>query len=182
MDASEVWIGAVPYTAGLRQWMNAGGHYLNNAPPGCLYAVAVMHATDGLFDEPVGDGVVRGLCIVGRPVARALPQDGSVGEVTRLYLEPGLPYGTASAVLRAAGQIGRERGMQRLISYHDRTRHTGCIYKKAGFKRDGVVANAGKGWASRNRSQSAIQAAVTPKRRWKLELTKETPDAAVRVH
>src|SRR5207247_462034 len=91
----------------------------------------------------------QGLLLVGRPTAPKLPQDGSWGEITRLWLEPGLPHGTASAVIRFAIGLCRERGMSRLISYHDRTRHSGCIYRKAGMRKDGITNPPANGWASR---------------------------------
>jgi hypothetical protein len=169
---AEVWIGAVPYDGRTRRWLQRQDHYLGNAPPGCLYAVGVMKAIRGLFDGVmVGDGHLLGLCLVSRPVARRLPQDGSLGEITRLWLDPGLPYGTASAVLREAARVGMDRGMEALISYHDRERHSGCIYKKAGFKKDGVVVPSGMGWGSRDRSESAVAAGTTRKRRWRLNLS-----------
>lgn len=143
-------------------------HYLALPPPGCLFAVAVRPESPGLFGS-VGAGPLGGVCLVGRPVARMLPQDGSVGEVTRLVLRPGLPYATASAVLLRAAEVARGRGMRALISYHDRTRHTGCIYRKAGFKKDGVSMTNGNGWGSRPGRPSAQQER-TPKRRWRLAL------------
>jgi hypothetical protein len=110
------------------------------------------------------------MCLVGRPVARMLPQDGSVGEITRMVLLPGLPHGTASRVLVAAADYAKARGMASLIAYHDRTRHTGCIYRKAGFRKDGATSAAlGAGWGSRGGRTSA-QYAATPKRRWRLAL------------
>lgn len=131
-----------------------------------------MRQGAGLFDdEVVGDGQLRGICLVSRPIARKLDQDGSLGEITRLWLEPGLPYGTASRVLTTAAAIATGRGMKALISYHDRTRHSGCIYKKAGFKKAGIVNSPPQGWATRARSQSAIHAAAPSKRRWRLDLT-----------
>tara|TARA_R100000700_G_scaffold37055_1_gene46891 strand:- start:43 stop:342 length:300 start_codon:yes stop_codon:yes gene_type:complete len=98
-----------------------------------------------------------------------LPQDGSTGEVTRLYLLPGLPYGTASAVLRKAATIAKRRGMHALIAYHDRSIHSGCIYRKSGFKKDGTSCPSGKGWGSRTQRKSA-QYTTTKKRRWRLSL------------
>jgi len=60
--------------------------------------------------------------------------------------------------------------MECLIAYHDRTRHTGCIYKKAGFRKDGTSLYTGQlGWGSREGRQSATNPA-TPKRRWRLDL------------
>ena len=165
-----LWIGKVSYTASIKQWLQRSGHYLQNAPPGCLFAVAVYQAEPGLFDTLQPRGPLQGLCLVSRPVARKLPQDGSFGEVTRLYLVPGLPHGTASSVLRHAAAVGKARRMQCLISYHDRTRHSGCIYRKAGFKKWGLVNNTGAGWEYRGRKSSAVTEQVKPKRRWKLDL------------
>ena len=165
-----IWIGKVSYTAAVRRWLQNTDHYLGSAPPGCLFAVGVMQCGMGLFEDvPVGDGVLRGLCVVGRPVARGLPQDHTVGEVVRMWLQPGLPYGTASRVLRRAADIGRARKMVALIAYHDRTRHSGCIYKKAGFRRDGVTNPSLNGWASRPGRKSG-ELPATPKRRWRLDL------------
>lgn len=166
-----VWIGPVSYDDGAREWIDREGkHYLQNAPPGCLFAVGVRASAPGLFGEPVGVGPLLGLCLVGRPVARALPQDGTWGEVTRMVLAPGLPYGTASEVLRRAAEVAKARGIGTLIAYHDRTRHTGCIYRKAGFRRDGGTVAKPRGWGSRARRRSADYEAA-PKRRWRLSLS-----------
>jgi len=143
-------------------------HYLSLPPPGCLFCLAVRPAAPGI-GGPRGAGRLGGVCLVGRPVARALPQNGSVGEVTRLVLRDGLPYATASAVLRRAAEVGRARGMSALISYHDRTRHTGCIYRKAGFRKDGAT-RPGDDWGNRPGRRSATPEGSTPKRRWRLEL------------
>ena len=156
------------YTDDIRDWLGRTDHYLDNPPIGCLYAVGVRLMVPGLFGS-VAAGPLVGLCLVGRPTARMLPQDGSVGEVTRLWLSPGLPHGTASACLRYAADVARSRGMVALISYHDRTRHTGCIYRKAGFRKDGTTRPSATGWASRDRPASA-SAGSTPKRRWRLDL------------
>jgi hypothetical protein len=157
-----------PYS-GEHRAMLLHSHYLANPPPGCMFAIAARPESPGI-GGPVGAGPLLGVCLVGRPVARMLPQDGSVGEVTRLVLSPGLPYATASAVLRRAAEVGTARGMSALISYHDRTRHTGCIYRKAGFKKDGVTKPSGKGWASRNRASGRAGVGATSKRRWRLTL------------
>jgi len=170
MSTDHLHIGIVSYTASLRRWMDARGHYLGNAPPGALYAVGVWLSAPGLLPghtQPRGE--IRGLCVVGRPVARKLAQDGSIGEITRLYLEPGLPHGTASQVLRYAAEVGRQRGMAALISYHDRTRHTGCIYRKAGFRKDGVTVPPVNGWSTRGGRESG-DLPGNPKRRWRLAL------------
>lgn len=169
---TSLWIGVVTYGPPERAWMNARGHYLHNAPPGALFAVGVYGQGTDLVGGPCAVGPMLGLCVIGRPVARMLPQDGSMGEVVRMYLEPGLPHGTASAVLRAAADVARRRGIRVLIAYHDRSRHSGCIYRKAGFKKDrATTASASwKGWGTRDRPRSA-DVGATSKRRWRLELT-----------
>ena len=126
------------YTASVRRWLNRQDHYLDNAPPGCLVCVVVLTGYR-----------LQGILLVGRPAARGLPQDGSWGEITRLWLEPGLPHGTASAVIRFAISLCRVRGMKRLISYHDRTRHTGCIYKKAGMRKECTTDPGRTNWGNR---------------------------------
>jgi len=157
------------YDDGAKAWLKRSGHYLDNPPPGCIFCVVVRRGVPDLFGQPIGGSERLGMCLVGRPIARMLPQDGSVGEVTRMVLVDGLPHGTASAVLRFAGDAARRRGMAALISYHDRTRHTGCIYRKAGFRKDGkTTPPKGAGWGSRARRDTEAQAA--PKQRWRLDL------------
>ena len=164
----EIAIGLVKYGKSERIWFGQTAHYLGNPPPGCLFAIGVSLPCPGLFGPQVG-GKLLGLCLVGRPVARRLPQDGTCGEIIRMWLAPGLPFGTASAVLRYAAAIALKRGMKSLIAYHDRTRHTGCIYRKAGFKKDGTTAPPAGGWGSRGGRISADYE-TTPKRRWRLVL------------
>lgn len=163
-----LWIGIVSYDTAAKRYLRDSGHYLQNPPPGCLFAVGVTElGPDLLSDVSVSIGPMRGLCLIGRPVARALPQDGSMGEITRLVLDAGLPHGTASAVLRFAASEAWHRGMASLVSYHDRSRHTGCIYRKAGFRKDGATKPRTSGWGSRDRPASE-DAGSTSKRRWRL--------------
>ena len=166
------WIGVVSYDDEAKRWLGRTDHYLGNPPPGCLFAVGVRAFGPGLFgptDVPVGP--LLGLCLVSRPVARMLPQDGTVGEVTRLWLDPSLPYGSASRVLRHAADVARSRGMEALISYHDRSRHTGCIYRKAGFRKDGTTRSRVSGWSSRVGRELSAPAGHASKRRWRLDLS-----------
>jgi len=122
-----------------------------------------------LGEYPISIGPLLGLCLVGRPVSPRLPQDGSLGEITRMWLAPSLPHGTASRVLRYAAKLAGARGFDALIAYHDRTRHSGCIYRKAGFRKDGVTNPPEGGWGSRPGRRSG-EYETTPKRRWRLTL------------
>jgi len=165
-----LWIGPQRYDAATRGWFARQDHYLANAPPGCLYAIGVTAGARALLGEyPRSVGPLLGLCIVGRPVARHLPQDGSMGEILRIWLTPGLPYGTASRVLRRAIDEARHRGMATLIAYHDRSRHTGCIYKKSGFHQDGTTDPRAGGWGSRSDRKSGDYPAAS-KRRWRIDI------------
>jgi len=168
LDGS-LWIGVESYDASARAWLQAQDHYLGNAPPGCLFAAVVRTAYSGLAGIPIGGALRLGMCLVSRPVCRRYPQDGSVGEVTRMFLVSRLPHGTASGVLRFVADVARARGMTALIAYHDRTRHSGCIYRKAGFRRDGTTTPPKHGRHTRGGRRSGDLNA-TPKRRWRLEL------------
>lgn len=164
-----IWTGIVPYGDPERAWIDrVGKHYLQNSVPGCIFAVGVCDGVD-LFGEPAS-GPLKGLCLIGRPSARAWPQDSTWGEVTRMVLV-NCPHGMASAVLRFAIWECAKRGMVRLYAYHDRTRHSGCIYRKAGFSLDKrMKARGGKGWASRSGREKSGEAGKTPKTRWVVHL------------
>lgn len=162
-----------PYDEPAKRWLDRSDHYLQNASTGAFFAVAVRPLIDGLFPgiKVPDETTLLGLCVVGRPVSPKLPQDGTWGEVTRMFLVPGLPYGLASEVLRMAMHAMRERpGAKRLIAYHDRSRHTGCIYRKAGFRRNGTSDGPEGGWGSRPGRKSA-GLPKTKKRRWAVELS-----------
>lgn len=119
-----------------------------------------------------------GLAVIGRPVARMLPQDGSVGELLRFVLEPGLPRWTASYVLRVAVETfarwvsPRRRMADAMITYHDRSRHSGCIYRKAGFRKNGTTrAGTRRGsWGTRPDREQAVSSEEPNKRRWRIDL------------
>ena len=164
-----LWIGRVSYDEDTERWLGRSGHYLQNPPPGCLFAIGVRQCEPMLFDDlPVPTGPLLGLCLLGRPIARLLPQDGTWAEITRMVLAPGLPHGTASSVLCVAFDEAWRRGVKTVISYHDRTRHTGCIYRKAGMRKDGTTKPSKKGWGSRDRPNSDAVGA-TSKRRWRID-------------
>lgn len=133
--------------------------------------VSVEPLTPGLFG-PVPSGQLLGLAVLGRPIARNLPQDSTWAELTRFVLVPELPRETASHVLRVAAELWSVRPRSEvLISYHDRTRHSGCIYKKAGFRKDGVTrAGTRRGtWSSRAGREQATSSEAPSKRRWRLD-------------
>lgn len=164
----ELWGGLRRYDDATKGWLRRSGHYLDNPPPGALFAVGLERLGAGLFGA-VPDGALVGLIVVGRPVAPALPQDGTWADMQRICLEPGLPHGTCSRLIRIAAEYAERRGVRVLIAYHDRTRHSGCIYRKAGMRKDGGHDGRSSGWGSRDRPRSEA-VGVAPKRRWRIDL------------
>lgn len=154
-----------------KEWLARSGHYLDSPPPGALMTVSLKPLVAGLFGD-VPSGELLGMGVLGRPIARNLPQDSTWAELTRFVLVKDLPRETASHMLRVAAELwfGRPRAAV-FISYHDRTRHSGCIYKKAGFRKDGVTqAGTRRGtWASRAGREQAASSEVPSKRRWRLD-------------
>jgi hypothetical protein len=163
-------VGCESYDGSTKTWLAKSGHYLDNPPPGAILCAVVREQGADMLGHPIGVGDRLGLCLLGRPVARMLPQDGTWCEITRFVLVEGLPKGTASHVLRWVFDECRRRRIATVISYHDRTRHTGCIYRKAGMRKDGATTpTQGAAWGSRaNRKSAALP--PTPKRRWRIDL------------
>lgn len=165
-----LWCGTRAYDMHARQWLAKSGHYLDAPPPGCLVCVSLETFTEGLFG-PVPSGDLRGLALLGRPIARSLPQDGTWAELTRFVLAPSLAKGTASRVLMVAAEVwARRPDADRMITYHDRTRHSGCIYKKAGFVKDGFTRKGTRrgSWGTRPGREQGVSSETNNKRRWRL--------------
>lgn len=162
----------VSYGINTEAWcyLRRSAHYLQNALPGALVAIGVREPGADLFGEPTGAGPLRGLLLLGRPIARVLPQDGTMAEITRLVLDDGFPKGTASNLIRFALETAPKRGIRRVDALHDRSRHSGCVYRKAGMRKlSKTKSRTTGGWESRNRSQSAIEAGHRKKQRWTWE-------------
>lgn len=178
-----LWAGQRSYNDATKAWLAASGHYLGAPPPGALVVIGVEDLVSGLFGlVPSGMGL-RGLAVLGRPVARNLPQDGSWAELTRFVLDPTLARShVASHVLRVAAEIWFARpSAVALISYHDRSRHSGCIYRKSGFRKNGVVKpRESNSWGTRPGREQAVSSELTPKRRWRLDAATVRDGVALR--
>lgn len=161
------------YDDAVKDWLlRRSGHYLAAPPPGALLSMSLERLVPGLFGPVPSGGELLGLTLLGRPIARNLPQDGTWAELTRFVLAPGLPKETASHVLRCVAEHWFSRARtDKIISYHDRSRHSGCIYRKAGFRKDGVTrAGTRRGtWKSRPGREQAASSEVASKRRWRLD-------------
>lgn len=129
---------------------------------GAKFAVAVRDATE-----------VRGVAIVGRPVARHL-DDGTTLEVTRVATD-GTPN-ACSSLYGAAWRAARALGYQRLITYKLKT-EPGISLRAANFRRTATVT--GRSWSCSSRPRGLHL--IADKERWEISLghaDKSTPQAA----
>jgi hypothetical protein len=117
------------------------------------------------------DGWVRGVSIVGRPVARAM-QDGATFEVLRLCTDGG--RNLCSMLYSAAWRAGRGQGYWRGIT-SIRDYELGTSLKAAGWRRVAVNA-AGGGWASEGRYRETERQATE---RWQITAGDHAPPLAV---
>jgi len=115
-------------------------------------------------------GSVRGVAILGRPVARQL-DTGSAIEVTRVATD-GCPN-ACSALYGAARRVARELGYTQVVTY-TRADETGASLRAAGWT--AVAATRGGTWhrTARPRRRSGAEGV---KRRWGVTLT-STPLSA----
>jgi hypothetical protein len=118
---------------------------------GCKFCIGVVDET----------GALRGVAIVGRPVARAL-QDGLTAEVNRCCTDGA--RNACSMLYRAAWRAAVAMGHRRLLTY-TLPAEGGASLRGAGFR---FVGEAGGGsWStpSRRRKDSAP---VDVKHRWEI--------------
>ena len=125
-------------------------HRHHKAPQGGLFAVAVSDAND-----------VRGVAIVGRPVARMLA-DGWTAEVTRVCTDGA--RNACSMLYAAAWRACRALGYRRLITYTLVT-ESGASLRGAGWR---VVGEAGGGSWSRESRPRIDKHPIQRKLRWEV--------------
>lgn len=111
-------------------------HRHHGAVRGYKYAVAVVER---------GEDRVRGVAIVGRPVARGL-QDGWTLEVVRLATD-GCPS-ACSALYASCWRVARAQGYRRLVTYILAS-ESGVTLRAAGWKEVGAVV--GRSWHRESR-------------------------------
>ena len=125
-------------------------HHRHHKPPlGCIFCVACV-------DEA---GTVRGVAMVGRPVARMLT-DGLTAEVTRVATD-GCPN-ACSFLLGACRRIAFELGYRKIITY-TLPAEGGASLRGAGWQHDG---QAGGGSWSREGRQREDDHPLDIKTRW----------------
>lgn len=109
-------------------------HRHNVGPQGHKYSI-------GLSDE---NGILIGVVIVGRPIARH-NDDGTTLEVTRNCVLEGHPS-ACSMLYSAAWRVARNLGYQKLITYTLVT-EPGTSLKAAGWKVIGQTQESKNGWS-----------------------------------
>lgn len=117
-----------------REWVDRH-HRHHRAPEGGLFALAVA----------VGEEI-KGVAIVGRPVARAL-QDGWTAEVTRVAVVEGVPNG-CSKLYAASWRAARALDWRKLITY-TLASEPGTSLRAAGWRVVGQVR--GRSWDTPSR-------------------------------
>jgi hypothetical protein len=126
-------------------------HRHNQPPAGCKFSV-------GVADQ---DGILRGVAIVGRPVARMF-DNGQTLEVTRTATD-----GTCNAnsmLYAAAWRAAKALGYTRLVSY-TQAGETGASLRAAGWH---VVAErpARSGWDTPSRPRDPNGSEHIPRTLW----------------
>lgn len=128
-------------------------HHRHHGPSrGCRFCL-------GLSDGEL----IRGVAIVGRPVARGL-QDGWTAEVTRLCTD-GVKNG-CSKLYAAAGRAARALGYRRLVTYTLDT-ESGASLKASNW--DLVTATRGGSWSRERRPRVDLHP-LQGKLRWERKL------------
>lgn len=104
------------------------------------------HTTGAILCAAVAvDGVVVGVAIAGRPVARAL-DDGSTLEITRVCTDG--TRNACSMLYGACRRAGKALGYAPIITY-TLPEEGGASLRAAGFEQDGKAGRPSRHWGSR---------------------------------
>lgn len=143
----------VPVTRELAQQFVGEWHRHHRPPPGHKFSIGVE-----------ADGVLVGVAMVGRPIARAL-DDGRTLEVTRTATDG--TRNANSALYGAAWRAAKALGYRRLITY-TQAGETGASLRGAGWS---VVAErpARKGWDMPSRRRDDTHPTEIPRTLWEAE-------------
>ena len=121
-------------------------HHRHNKPPrGPKFCIGVCDA----------DGILRGVAVVGRPVARHF-DDGLTAEVNRTCTD-GTPNAN-SALYGACWRIAAAMGYRRLVTY-TQADETGASLTAAGWAKVRMLP-ARKGWADSSVALKALRDSV----------------------
>ena len=129
-------------------------HRHNIAPNGGKFCIAV-------HDE---DGVLHGVAICGRPIARKL-DDGLTLEITRVCTD-GAPN-ACSMLYGASVRVDRAMGYRKVITY-TLTSEPGASLKASNFSLDGEAG--GRPWTNNVRTRNDASIPQGKKFRWSLKI------------
>ncbi len=116
----------------------------------------------GVYDE---DGILRGACIVGRPVARLGGNPREVLEVTRLVTDG--TKNACSMLYAAAARAGKALGYKRIQTYILDT-EPGVTLRAAGWTDEGPAG--GGQWHHTDGKPRRTDQPTGPKRKWSRSL------------
>lgn len=119
----------------------------------------------------IKDSKIVGICIVGRPVARAVDQH-MIAEITRVSTDG--TRNCCSFLYSVATRVCREMGFRELWTYtlHSESGISLRALKQLGWLCDGIVRKDGKGWNSR--PERKTDQPTCPKNRWRVIFRKES--------
>lgn len=141
---------------GVRDAQHFVREYHRHLPPplGGVFALGVAH-----------EGLLVGVVIVGRPIARAL-DDGQTLEVTRCATSPAAPMGAPSKLYSQARRAAHALGYLRLVTTTLQS-ESGASLRGAGWKQLEMIEPR-PGWdcASRRRLRGALDGQA--KVRWEV--------------
>jgi len=140
----------VPCTIKSAKEFVSGLHRHNKPPQGALFAIGLCC-----------DGVVCGVAIIGRPIARNL-DDGKTCEVTRLCTN-GQPN-ACSKLYGAAARAAKELGWKRIVTYILDT-EPGTSLKASGWVKEKDVKSEAT-WSRPSRERGNAGRPVCAKTRW----------------
>lgn len=120
----------------------------------------------GVVDD---DGLLRGVCVIGRPVARLAGNPRDVAEVTRLATDG--TYNTCSILYGAAARAARAMGFQR-IQTHTLPEEGGASLRASGWRNEGEAG--GGQWKHTDGKPRRTDQPTSIKTRWALHFDRPT--------
>lgn len=131
---------------------SVGAWHRHNKPVhGARWAIGAEH-----------DGVLIGVAIVGRPIARKL-DDGKTAEIVRVAVCDGAPKNACSFLYGACRRIWFSMGGTKVITYTLQS-ETGASLRGADFREAGRTD--GGSWSRPSRERGTQDVQLLPKIRW----------------
>ena len=133
----------IPVTLRQAQAFVNENHRHNIAPRGHKFSIGLEK-----------DGLLIGVCIVGRPIARH-SDDGKTAEVLRVCVLEGNPNAN-SKLYGAAVRACKAMGYTKVITY-TLPEESGASLRTAGFTAEGKTSKRPKGWDTPSRRRETLK-------------------------